>query len=270
MNSHSENKSPPSQNPFLSMSDSMNGIPENVDNQELLNSETTDLNHLGNPFLDLDPSSLLSPAVLRDDGASNSNAEPESVPRSASDCSDDDFPIRSMTNPKSAIQNPPVQVMKRAEDPESPSVYRIPSHVFDRSKSNNTPEWSAASNESLFSINVENMSFSRELNWVSGEMNALVPQSPVAPAAVENGSQSPATMFKDISKCTGEFKEGDGVTEAKAAETMREVIMETTTENYDLASPVGAESRLDGVGLSHLHDHARHSDASTKSFAFKV
>lgn len=56
-------------------------------------------------------------------------------------------------------QSPPVQVMEKS-DPADPN--RIPSSVFERSKSTTPMEWSVASNESLFSIHVGNSSFSKE------------------------------------------------------------------------------------------------------------
>ncbi|XP_074314829.1 uncharacterized protein LOC141650998 [Silene latifolia] len=59
------------------------------------------------------------------------------------------------------LETPPVQVMERP--PSGSAGYRIPSHVFARNKSNNrNPDWSAASNDSLFSINTGNMSFTTD------------------------------------------------------------------------------------------------------------
>ncbi|CAA0825553.1 Unknown protein [Striga hermonthica] len=57
----------------------------------------------------------------------------------------------------SPIQSPPIQVMQRAVDfdPE-----RIPPSVF--SKSSTPTEWSAASNDSLFSIRIGESSFSKD------------------------------------------------------------------------------------------------------------
>ncbi|XP_074372517.1 uncharacterized protein LOC141713135 isoform X2 [Apium graveolens] len=61
--------------------------------------------------------------------------------------------------------SPPTQVMERPSE----SKYRIPSSVFARSKSN-TPDWSMTSNESLFSIQMGNMSFIKDDFWKSGEI----------------------------------------------------------------------------------------------------
>lgn len=57
-------------------------------------------------------------------------------------------------------ESPPEdQVMERTTPN---SKYRIPSHVFSRSKSNTPVEWSVASNDSLFSIQMGNMSFTKD------------------------------------------------------------------------------------------------------------
>lgn len=61
--------------------------------------------------------------------------------------------------------SPPRQVMERPSE----SKYRIPSSVFARSKSN-TPDWSISSNESLFSIQMGNMSFIKDDLWKCGEI----------------------------------------------------------------------------------------------------
>lgn len=55
----------------------------------------------------------------------------------------------------------------------SPSDSRIPSSVFERSDTATPAEWSVASNESLFSIHMGNMSFTKEqlnLMYKSGEL----------------------------------------------------------------------------------------------------
>lgn len=61
--------------------------------------------------------------------------------------------------------SPPTQVMERPSE----SKHRIPSSVFARSNSN-TPDWSTTSNESLFSIQMGNMSFIKDDLWKSGEI----------------------------------------------------------------------------------------------------
>uniref|UniRef100_A0A7N0T1P8 Uncharacterized protein n=1 Tax=Kalanchoe fedtschenkoi TaxID=63787 RepID=A0A7N0T1P8_KALFE len=60
-----------------------------------------------------------------------------------------------------ATQSPAVQIMERPGEDASP--YRIPDYVFDRTKSTAPVEWSSASNESLFSIQMGHMSFTGDL-----------------------------------------------------------------------------------------------------------
>ncbi|KAK8643440.1 hypothetical protein V6N13_012739 [Hibiscus sabdariffa] len=63
--------------------------------------------------------------------------------------------VSSVTHETTLMQSPPVQVMDRVEDANS---YKIPSLVFARSKE----DWSNPSTESLFSIQLENSSISRD------------------------------------------------------------------------------------------------------------
>jgi hypothetical protein len=82
------------------------------------------------------------------------------------------------TDPK---QSPPVQAMSRAPD-ECPDPKRIPSSVFRRSKSKSPTDWSVTSNESLFSINVGNASFSKDHFFLYGKSGELGnPNDPLAP-----------------------------------------------------------------------------------------
>ncbi|KAH6807727.1 hypothetical protein C2S51_028835 [Perilla frutescens var. frutescens] len=69
--------------------------------------------------------------------------------------------------PKPPTQPPPNQEMERF-----PTAYRIPPSVFERNKSSTPADWSGASNESLFSIHMGNMSFANNDNysWRSGEL----------------------------------------------------------------------------------------------------
>lgn len=167
--------------------------------------------------------------------------------------------ISASPNNGSEIQNPSMQVMERPNESSTSSNYVFPSHVFARNNTN-TPEWSTASNESLFSIYMGNMSFSNELAcFKSCEMDK--------PGDVYMSDQppnlqppTPVNKFNDISQRTAELhEEGLKVTEAKAAETMREVIMESsqTTDNIG--------KREDGNSNSQ-----RQSDGSIKSYAFQT
>ncbi|CAJ1975392.1 unnamed protein product [Sphenostylis stenocarpa] len=175
-------------------------------------------------------------------------------------------------------QSPPLQVMERVENPTTSPDYRFPSHVFDRNKSKSTNQWSNASNESLFSIHMGNTSFSSDIGWMSKsrEMDKFVDMN-ASDASVQGNlpalpSQplSPATKFNDINQCTAKQCDGSKLTELKAAETMREVIMESSIKRASLRD--GDLTNLAGEtnGRSNLHSHSRHSDASTTSFAFNV
>ncbi|WJX90099.1 hypothetical protein P8452_72031 [Trifolium repens] len=167
-------------------------------------------------------------------------------------------------NKGSQIQNPQVQVMERPnESGGDTSQYVFPSHVFARNNTN-TPEWSTASNESLFSIYMGNTSFSSELACFKsceldkpGDVNMSYDQPNASP---NHQPPTPVNKFNDISQRTAELhEEGLKVTEAKAAETMREVIMEScrTTENVVKKEDKKSKSQ---------HE----SDGSTKSYAFQT
>ncbi|KAK7330286.1 hypothetical protein VNO77_24476 [Canavalia gladiata] len=175
------------------------------------------------------------------------------------------------TNHGSETKNPPVQVMERpGESGTSNSPYSFPSHVFARTNTNSPGDWSAASNESLFSIYMGNMSFSNELVcFKSGELDkpgdvCMLDHPNASPNHQPNESPnhqppSPLNNFNTISQRAAELHEESlKLTEAKAAETMREVAMENTltTENV-----VKAESKRS--------DSHRLSNGSTNSYAFQ-
>lgn len=146
----------------------------------------------------------------------------------------------------SPTDSPPTQVMDRTAKPK----YRIPSHVFARNKSNN-PDWSVASNDSLFSIHMGNMSFTRdsqlfppgELSSASGQM---VNQS-ANPWPGEPSNQHPGN------KVTGGESQEPGKAQA-AAETMKYATRENETDKKPI--PEGQ--------ISH------HPQESTASFAFPM
>ncbi|KAK8547060.1 hypothetical protein V6N13_099804 [Hibiscus sabdariffa] len=79
-----------------------------------------------------------------------------------------------MHDESTLTQSPPIQVMDRVLEGFDP--YRIPSSVFDRSKSSNSADWSTTSNDSLFSIQIGSTSFFKD------ELFTLS-TSPVASAA---------------------------------------------------------------------------------------
>ncbi|OMO93502.1 hypothetical protein CCACVL1_06478 [Corchorus capsularis] len=77
--------------------------------------------------------------------------------------------VSSVTHESTSTKSPPVQVMDRLGEYDP---CRIPTNVFARNQSTAPADWSIASNDSLFSIQVGNNSFSRDhiLNLKSGEL----------------------------------------------------------------------------------------------------
>ncbi|QHN83393.1 hypothetical protein HN51_059888 [Arachis hypogaea] len=206
-------------------------------------------------------------------------------------------------------QNPPIQIMERSGDSataaaessysysyssssfSSPSSYRVPSNAFTSNKP--STQWSTLSNESLFSIPMGNMSFTRDLSLFSksGELDsrfigggagdimvnmpssnnlALAPLPPLPQSSQPHPqpqsqpqSQPQASRFTDMSLRATEQQKGWRVTEEKAAETMREVIMEESLRNENF-------SVVDEVPYPVTHcDSTYSNNGSTKSFAFK-
>ena len=184
---------------------------------------------------------------------------------------EEETPISSMLNSGrsctdgSATLIPPTQAMKRSAggSPLATSD-RIPSYVFRTSTTAQT-EWSVASNESLFSIQMGTMSFSKDqLSWMSksGELGYICDSPMSGPFVVEVPSnQTPTKKSTEITNKSVNWNEGRfGVTEAAAAETMREVLREKESQHTDNIAKESPRS----LSLS------RHSDASVKSFAFPM
>ncbi|KAJ6910243.1 hypothetical protein NC652_021047 [Populus alba x Populus x berolinensis] len=116
------------------------------------------------------------------------------------------FPVsdatrESLVHNMSPTQSPSLQVMER---PGGYDPFRIPSSIFERNKGPAPMDWSAASNESLFSIHVGNNSFSRDHVLLlgdlglsgdikqSGELVMFSPPPPKAMVATDNQSSDPA------------------------------------------------------------------------------
>ncbi|CAA6658886.1 unnamed protein product [Spirodela intermedia] len=75
---------------------------------------------------------------------------------------------------------------------KGPDDCRIPSSIFERTKSTAPVEWSVASNESLFSIHAGNSSFSRDYLFLSG-MSGELPNFSISP-----GPQAPGTISAQL------------------------------------------------------------------------
>lgn len=197
----------------------------------------------------------------------------------ASDYNKEDFPVspvprNEQLNDGSAIESPPTQVMDRASETPSHDPNRIPPHVFARTKSTAPVEWSAASNESLFSIHMGNMSFTNEqLNWMnkSGEFGLMgdvqfsgdIPYSPPPPLLLVNKSSEPSVK-------NGNLNQGLGATEAAAAETMREVIRENTCDHNDQQKLPPPKKDPPKKADPRTISAKRSDDSSVKSFAFPM
>uniref|UniRef100_A0A9I9D397 Uncharacterized protein n=1 Tax=Cucumis melo TaxID=3656 RepID=A0A9I9D397_CUCME len=103
-----------------------------------------------------------------DDSNVSSNCSSKSEKSSGSPCPTSVSQVSGLThesggNVLSPTQSPSLQTMDRMGGyDESYDPFRIPSAVFQRSSSVTPMEWSIASNESLFSIQVGNNSFSRD------------------------------------------------------------------------------------------------------------
>ncbi|XP_058766471.1 uncharacterized protein LOC131640082 [Vicia villosa] len=209
----------------------------------------------------------------------------------ASESNDDDFRVRPMPKHEQqksstvvlvpeTIQNPPIQIMERQENGSTTpsSTPRIPLHVFARDKLN--AQWSNASNESLFSIQM-GKSFSNDMAWLnkSGELDKNGDHMNYMSGGVQSNHpplspQPQATKFNDISaNFTEQHQSNFKVTEAKAAETMREVIMETSTTPENDKSKGSTTFSIAAMHSDTLsssnNDNSRHSNGSTQSFAFK-
>ncbi|XP_074317062.1 uncharacterized protein LOC141653254 [Silene latifolia] len=198
----------------------------------------------------------------------------------------------------STLETPSVQVMER---PPDESGYRIPAHVFAKS-SNPNPDWSTASNESLFSIHTGNMSFTRDqFSWLkSGELGTyggpgdirksgeLPPPSPrivlksgeptVVPLDThKSGEQVIANHFKASSTTppvVNRPADVEVISQSKVNEHVGAPGLTVSTRKDDLKPEMKDQTK----GRSSASDEVRpstcvsphHSDASGQSFAFPV
>jgi hypothetical protein len=175
------------------------------------------------------------------------------------------------SNDGSATQFPPTQVMERTADSNPSAAFRIPSSVFARTISNTRMEWSDASTESLFSIYMGNMSFTRDhQNWLgkSGELGFPGDSTPL----IDRSSNQPPSNHHPVNKSTEVGPKKSNVNEylgetdqPKAAETMRRVVKEDKEDGNKERSL--AKGSLHSASLSRLSDA---SGASIKSFAFPM
>ncbi|KAK8993716.1 hypothetical protein V6N11_007937 [Hibiscus sabdariffa] len=103
--------------------------------------------------------------------------------------------LATVTHELTVTQSPPIQVMDQQGE-EFDDSSRIPSAVFEKSKSTAPTDWSYTSNDSLFSIKVGGTSFARDHilskkveELSKGECMALVPSPVVAPMVDTESSE---------------------------------------------------------------------------------
>ncbi|KAK6250079.1 hypothetical protein QQP08_010610 [Theobroma cacao] len=182
---------------------------------------------------------------------------------------EEDIPVSSMpdsgqsSDGSAALIPPPLPTERPAGGSPSEASKRIPSYVFARTKSSGPMEWSVASNESLFSIHMGNMSFTRDqLSWMSksGELGCINDPTISGPLLDVPSNQTPPRKSTEIAKKSGTLDDGYGVTEAAAAETMREVLREKESQRDENNAKESPRSR----------SMSQHSDTSVKSFAFPI
>ncbi|KAK4350352.1 hypothetical protein RND71_029665 [Anisodus tanguticus] len=128
---------------------------------------TVNTNNL--PKLDKDDKSRFSDNKKPVSGSSTMSSEPlkPEVPPSMSQSEATQYSSRSSSGNSSTTESPPMQVM----EPSANKSYRIPSSVFARDESANPEQWSVTSHESLFSIHMGTMSFTKDASfWQSGEL----------------------------------------------------------------------------------------------------
>lgn len=167
-----------------------------------------------------------------------------------------DVAQESVKHGMSPTLSPAIQTMERSGgyDPS-----RIPSAVFDRSKSTTPMEWSLASNESLFSIHVGNNSFSREQVFMSGKSGELIkssellmfsPVPPLPPREIERRNE----VEKDVGA------------ELVANKTIKDAACISVEDpSFEKATPAVVPSMS-----SKLSARSEGSVNSTRSFAFPV
>ncbi|PIA57698.1 hypothetical protein AQUCO_00600432v1 [Aquilegia coerulea] len=166
-------------------------------------------------------------------------------------------------------QSPKIQLMERLEPPDP---NRIPATVFARTKSTAPVEWSTASNESLFSIHMGNNSFSRDQIFLMGRSQELGMTQELGKSSEDmfkfpNNTSCEVNNFSSPARsATISDQKSSGICVAEvAAETMKEVIRETSEESTK-AKPSGEPMRR-SVDISH---RSQDSNASTMSFAFPM
>lgn len=181
---------------------------------------------------------------------------------------------------------PPPQVMGRPPEYPGFDPNRIPSSVFATNKPASGMEWSVASNESLFSIQMGNMSFTRDhFNWMkSGELRSPDSEFTYNPPGLPTITETSSNNFHglpvvnevesdDVRKSTSSM--GRKSLELEANRTNKETF--TSADNVCLSDRTSNVS--DGQGMhpalepntpARVSQQSDGSRMSTNSFAFPV
>ncbi|KAJ9187383.1 hypothetical protein P3X46_002844 [Hevea brasiliensis] len=168
----------------------------------------------------------------------------------------------------SMMQSPPTQVMERSRgggagyDP-----LRIPSAIFETNKTTSPVDWSIASNDSLFSLQLGN-SFSRERKPAEVELQ-VSPSLPVSVAdtecrvAVADTDNPPSVPMEEIIEET---------TETKKAEEATGLANETTSKDATKPGDVEdtKERKKKTLAASCKSKNSDKSGESNHSFTFPV
>ncbi|KAF4396325.1 hypothetical protein G4B88_019125 [Cannabis sativa] len=178
------------------------------------------------------------------------------------------------------MSSPKIQTMERFGGGYDPK--RIPSSVFEISKTTTPMEWSAASNESLFSIHVGNSSFSRDNLFAyndsvakSGELtksgDELVMFSPctVSVPTVGLNRKSFEVENEFAGSAVVQNDGGGGMKEKTTKDTIKPPPPTTTADDTPSTTNKAPTAPLSSNSSSHSHQ-SDGSAASVRSFAFPV
>ncbi|TYG92549.1 hypothetical protein ES288_A11G040500v1 [Gossypium darwinii] len=108
----------------------------------------------------------------------------------------------------SATPNP--QTAAAMEQPAEESSNRLPSYVFARTTTAGPTDWSMCSSESLFSIQMGNMSYTREqLNWIDSKEGSNGVIEANAAETMEKESQHKDNVPQDLPHSTSVSRNSD-------------------------------------------------------------
>ncbi|PON79687.1 hypothetical protein PanWU01x14_009190 [Parasponia andersonii] len=240
--------------PHTSSSLSSSELPTDPLREESNESTRYEIRIIARPTIEDDETSFSSDSSSKSEEQEANPPDPE-LTSQASDVMIHESNIHSMPSPQ-------IQTMDRAGgyDPQ-----RIPSSVFERSKSTTPMEWSVASNESLFSIHVGNSSFSRDNLFLfndlnksgelakSGELTMFSPPVPVPSPQIERKSP--------------ELGMESAAVEGLKEKTIKDAAKPTAGDSTVIRPPVSLAVSSNSSGHSH---HSDESGTSTRSFAFPV